>query len=126
MIVSPNKGVFFLATALMCSATLYGAELGHPPSDPLTRIFVGEPNRLTLPPGFDEPQELKPDDSRVAESPEPVPGGGQLHTASAVSPAENCQAQEKPELGTDCPTDAPANDLGTAASTSASSAARVH
>jgi hypothetical protein len=50
MIVSPNKGVFFIATALMCSASLYGAELSA--GDPMARIFVGEPNRLTVPPGF--------------------------------------------------------------------------
>jgi hypothetical protein len=51
MIVSPNKGVFFVATALMCSASLYGAELSTG-TDPMARIFVGEPHRLTVPPGF--------------------------------------------------------------------------
>src|SRR5262245_13823333 len=54
MIVSPNKGLFFCVTALMCSASLYGAELTAPSTDPLTRIFTGEPNRLTLPPGFSD------------------------------------------------------------------------
>jgi hypothetical protein len=49
MIVSP--GVFFLFTALICSVSVYGAELS-PESDPMTRIFVGEPHRLTVPPGF--------------------------------------------------------------------------
>jgi hypothetical protein len=52
MIVSPDKSLFFVATALMCSASLYGAELSSPRIDPMTRVFVGEPNRLTLPPGF--------------------------------------------------------------------------
>jgi hypothetical protein len=58
MIVSPDKSLFFVATALMCSASLYGAELASPGPDPITRVFpmtrvfVGEPNRLTLPPGF--------------------------------------------------------------------------
>jgi hypothetical protein len=51
MIVNPNKGVFFVATALMCSASLYGAEMSTG-ADPMARIFVGEPNRLTVPPGF--------------------------------------------------------------------------
>ena len=51
MIVGPHKGVFFIATALMCSASLYGAE-SVSASDPMTRLFVGEPNRLTVPPGF--------------------------------------------------------------------------
>ena len=27
MIVNPDKGIFFVATALMCSASLYAAEL---------------------------------------------------------------------------------------------------
>jgi len=52
MIVNPDKGLFFVVTALMCSASLYGAELSTTASDPMTRVFVGEPNRLTLPPGF--------------------------------------------------------------------------
>lgn len=52
MIVRPDKSLFFVATALMCSASLYAAELSSPQIDPLTRVFVGEPNRLTLPPGF--------------------------------------------------------------------------
>ena len=52
MIVNPNKGLFFVATALMCSASLYGAELSTAEPDPMTRLFVGEPSRLTLPPGF--------------------------------------------------------------------------
>ena len=52
MIVGPHKGLFFVATALMCSASLYGAEVSAPSSNPLTRIFTGEPNRLTLPPDF--------------------------------------------------------------------------
>lgn len=55
MIVGPHKGLFFVATALMCSASLYGAELSAPSRNPLTRIFTGEPNRLTLPPDFPDP-----------------------------------------------------------------------
>ena len=52
MIVTPDKGIFFVATALMCSASLYGAELTSAGTDPMTRIFVGQPNLLTLPPSF--------------------------------------------------------------------------
>jgi hypothetical protein len=52
MIVNPDRGLFFVATALMYSVSLYGAELSNAEPDPMTRIFVGEPNRLTLPPGF--------------------------------------------------------------------------
>jgi hypothetical protein len=52
MIVSPDKSLFFVATALMCSASLYGAELSSPSSDPMTPVFVGQPTPLTLPPGF--------------------------------------------------------------------------
>ena len=59
MIVSPDKGVFFVATALMCSASLYGAELSSAGANdplstrgfPMTRVFVGQPNFLTVPPG---------------------------------------------------------------------------
>ena len=52
MIVNPDKGVFFVATAMMCSVSLYAAELSTAEPDPMTRVYVGEPNRLTLPPGF--------------------------------------------------------------------------
>ena len=49
MIVYPNRGVFFVGTALIYAASLYGAE-AFSATDPLTRIFVGEPTQLTLPP----------------------------------------------------------------------------
>ena len=52
MIVGRNKGLFFTVTALMCSASLYAAESTASRTDPLARIFTGEPNRLTLPPDF--------------------------------------------------------------------------
>lgn len=52
MIVNPDKGLFFVATALMCSVSLYAAELSTAEPDPMTRVFVGEPSRLTLPPDF--------------------------------------------------------------------------
>ena len=48
MIVGPQKGLFFVATALMCSASLYAAELTAPSGNPLARIFTGEPNRRSL------------------------------------------------------------------------------
>jgi hypothetical protein len=50
MLISPKKSLFFVATALMCAAALYAAEAASPSYDPLTRIFVGEPIKLTLPP----------------------------------------------------------------------------
>lgn len=50
MIVNPDKGIFFFATAVMCSVSLYAAELWTVEPDPMRRLFVGEPNRLTLPP----------------------------------------------------------------------------
>jgi hypothetical protein len=53
MIIGPNKGVFFVMTVLMYAASLYGAQ-SFSATDPMTRIFVGEPNRLTVPPGFHE------------------------------------------------------------------------
>jgi len=54
MIVSPDKGIFFVVTAVMCSAALYAAEVSSPSQDPLRRVFVGVPNQLTLPPDFSE------------------------------------------------------------------------
>lgn len=71
MIVSPNQGAFFVATALMCSGSLYAAELSSR-TDPMTRMFVGEPNRLTVPPGF-------PGDEPIAEG-----------KASALQTANDC------------------------------------
>jgi hypothetical protein len=52
MIIRPEKGLFFVATLLMCSVSIYAAELADPRSDPLERIFVGVPTQLSLPPGF--------------------------------------------------------------------------
>jgi hypothetical protein len=52
MIVHPDKAVFFVATAVMCSVSLYAAQLSTAEPDPMARVFVGEPHRLTLPPGF--------------------------------------------------------------------------
>jgi hypothetical protein len=61
MIVGPHKGVFFAITAIMYSVSLYGAEL-LAPANPMARVFIGVPNRLTLPPGFqsDAPQVSAP------------------------------------------------------------------
>src|SRR4029450_12386467 len=97
MIVSPNKGVFFLVTALMCSASLYGAELSSPSADPLTRVFVGKPNRLTLPPGFPETAELTLDEPSCApQVADRNLAGAALHTASASTPdVESCKAEDK-------------------------------
>ena len=52
MIVNPDKSIFFVATAVMCSVSLYAAELSTAEPDPMTRVYVGEPNHLTLPPRF--------------------------------------------------------------------------
>ena len=54
MIVSPDKGLFFVVTAVMCSAALYAAEISSPSQDPLRRVFIGVPNQLTLPPDSSE------------------------------------------------------------------------
>jgi len=102
MIVGPHKGVFFVATALMCSASLYGAELSAPGSDPLTRIFVGEPTRLTLPPGFPDAAEVSLDEDescapRVADR---SLGGATLSTASALQGENTCRRDEKSAPGT--------------------------
>ena len=100
MIVSPDKGVFFLATALMCSATLYAAELSSRVSDPMTRVFVGEPNQLTLPPGFPGTDELSANLVPCVPRLDLARSGPALHTASAsaVAPdAEGCGAQERAE-----------------------------
>ena len=95
MIVSPNKGVFFLATALMCSASLYGAELSSPSSDPLRRIFVGEPNRLTLPPGFPAAAEISLDEAGCATEDHQI--GGVIQRTASASP--DCRAEDKAEAG---------------------------
>jgi hypothetical protein len=100
MIVGPNKGLFFMATALMCSASLYGAELSGPSSNPLTRIFVGEPNRLTLPPDFPEAAAVPPDEDDASCTPDVAErglAGATRHVASASS--EPCRSDDKPALG---------------------------
>jgi len=99
MIVSPNKGLFFLGTALMCSASLYGAELTSAHNDPLTRIFVGQPNQLTLPPDFPDGTEVSADqDDRCAPQVADGLAGATLQKASALSDAA-CPPEDKPVPG---------------------------
>lgn len=93
MIVSPDKGVFFVATALMCSASLYGAEWSSAASDPLTRVFVGQPNLLTVPPGF--PAGVAADDATgCGPSPvEPRFAAAAPQTVAAETDADGCSAR---------------------------------
>jgi hypothetical protein len=97
MIVGPHKGLFFVATALMCSASLYGAELSAPSRNPLTRIFTGEPNRLTLPPDFPDAAlvGLDQDESCVPHIPDRELTGAALQRASSSS-AEECRPEAQP------------------------------
>ena len=86
MIVSPDKGLFFVATAVMCSAVLYAAELSSPSQDPLRRVFVGVPNQLTLPPDFPEAATV----SVAAEACDPAA----REAFQSVSTAPACVARE--------------------------------
>jgi hypothetical protein len=89
MIVTPDKGIFFVATALMCSASLYGAELTSAGTDPMTRIFVGQPNLLTLPPGF-------PPDIATADAADCAPPrlGTEAALQTVTAKAETARADE--------------------------------
>lgn len=100
MIVGPQKGLFFVATALMCSASLYAAELTAPSSNPLTRIFTGEPNRLTLPPDFPDAAlvSLDQDECRVPQVADRAFSGAALQTASTSG--EACPPEIQPLQGT--------------------------
>ena len=93
MIVGPHKGLFFAATALICSASLYAAELTVPSRDPLARIFTGEPNRLTLPPDFPDTAlvSLDQDESCAPQVAERAFSGATLQTASTSG--EGCQPE---------------------------------
>ena len=129
MIVSPDKGVFFVATALMCSASLYGAELVSSTSDPLERVFVGVPNQLSLPPGFPEnPASLQAQGCAppVAEAPFPQ----ELRTAAAaVNTDKDCSVvprKEEPAVaGSPAATLAPARTPAKAAAASSASASII-
>ena len=93
MIVSPDKGIFFVATAVMCSAALYAAELSSPSQDPLRRVFIGVPNQLTLPPDFSAATTVS-----VAVDACSPPGANPTFNAEAIqdpSPAPACVAKEK-------------------------------
>ena len=96
MIVGPNKGLFFLGTALMCSASLYGAETAVPSGNPLARIFTGEPNRLTLPPGFPDAPLMRLDQNDESCPPQlaDTSASAALHTAAT---AVDCRRDTKPE-----------------------------
>ena len=92
MIVSPDKGIFFVATAVMCSAALYAAEISSPSQDPLRRVFIGVPNQLTLPPDFSAATTVS-----VAVDACSPPGANPTFNAEAFqdpSPAPACVATE--------------------------------
>jgi hypothetical protein len=93
MIVGPHKGLFFLATALMCSASLYATELTAPNRNPLARIFTGEPNRLTLPPNFSDAASvsLDQDETCAPQVADRALSGATLRGASASG--EGCQRE---------------------------------
>jgi hypothetical protein len=93
MIVGPHKGLFFVATALICSASLYAADLTVPSRNPLARIFTGEPNRLTLPPDFPEAAlvSLDQDESCAPQVADRAFSDATLRTASASG--EGCQPE---------------------------------
>ena len=99
MIVGPHKGLFFVATALICSASLYGAQVSTPSINPLTRIFTGEPNRLTLPPDFPDAALVSVDqDERCApQVTDRAFSGATLQTAS--TPGEACPSEIQPLPG---------------------------
>lgn len=93
MIVTPDKGIFFVATALMCSASLYGAELSAT-SDPMTRVFVGQPNLLTFPPGFPSDVDTSGTAGCGAEPAEP-----ELAAVAVVTVAADKVASKTDEVG---------------------------
>src|SRR5262245_43413483 len=98
MIVSPNKGVFFVATAMMCSAALYAAEVSSQvEEDPLSRVFVGTPNQLTLPPGF---QEATAADIGAAPCELARPTSIGPHHAQSASTSSECETEERPSAAT--------------------------
>ena len=93
MIVGPHRGFFFVLTAVMCSASLYGAELSVA-ADPLTRIFVGEPTRLTLPPSYrTEPA------APVAELSDCASAGTQASNAATSSENQGQSCEPEHRLG---------------------------
>lgn len=99
MIVGPHKGLFFAATALMCSASLYAADLSVPSIDPLTRVFTGEPNRLTVPPGFPDDVPLVSLDQDKGCTPQSADDGrirAAVHTTS-TTPEPDCLRDAPPE-----------------------------
>jgi hypothetical protein len=128
MIVTPDKGIFFVATALMCSASLYGAELTTAGTDPMTRIFVGQPNLLTLPPGF-------PPDVATAEvedcAPPSLGAEAALQTVTAKADEAGCRERELKPATSESPLRLPLDVANAKADSplqpiSAGSAAQAH
>ena len=104
MIVGPNKGLFFLATVLMCSASLYGAEMAVPSGNPLTRIFTGEPNRLSLPPGFPDAPLVSLDQKGERCPPQLAATASSSAALHAASTAVDCLRDTKPAPAARVPT----------------------
>jgi hypothetical protein len=94
MIVGPNKGLFFAVTALMCSASLYAAESTAPSNNPLTRIFTGEPNRLTLPPDFPDAPLVNLNEDECGHR---LATGAGAATALHNASKRSCAGQARPE-----------------------------
>ena len=99
MIVSPNKGVFFVATMLMCSAALYAQEISSPAQDPLRRVFVGEPNQLSVPPGYPAAAEVSLEVDECALS------GDRLEVADL----QNGSPSSRPACAAETPSRVPVN-----------------
>jgi hypothetical protein len=128
MIISPNKGIFFVATAVMCSAALYAAELSSPGRDPLGRVFVGVPNQLTLPPDFPEAIDISRDDDACDPSISDRSFGPQIQSASSPSSdSPTCAGETKTEADAIIhPGSLSTKGEGRAAPASLSTAVRTH
>jgi len=105
MIDNSHRGLFFVATALMCAVAFYGSELARPDPDEFTTTTSSGPRQLTLPPGFkadvaSEQSETVPIGVRptpCAETRPAIPTGNCAPNTLDITPRPSFAATPKPD-----------------------------
>ena len=102
-----HRGLFFVATALMCAVSLYGSELARATPDELTAASSssGAPRQLTLPPGFkievaseqSKAVPIEANSAPCAEGNSSIPSGNCASGAADIAPRPSFAAASAPK-----------------------------
>jgi hypothetical protein len=101
-----HRGLFFVATALMCAVSFYGSELARADPDELTATSSsGAPRQLTLPPGFkievaseqSKAVPIEANSAPCAEGNSSIPSGNCASEAAEIAPMPSFAAASAPK-----------------------------